>query len=190
MKEATSASAGGDLDTAIAKVKSALAEDPGIVEAHMLLGNFYRKAKRLDRAVEAYRAELETNAAAYRASFNLAKLLQKRGRAQEALSHFRATVEVEPQFGTGYLYLAKALLDAGDLAAAEEAARLGLARRPKPALAPLGHYILADVYNRLGRAADAAPEEAAGRRLERQGHPTDAHRTPQTSGEKRQAHRL
>ena len=32
---------------------------------------------------------------------------------------------------------------------------------------PLGHYVLADVYSRLGREADAAREAAAGQRAER-----------------------
>ena len=54
-----------------------------------------------------------------RAAFNAAKLLQKSGRSQEAVAHFRKAVEIEPTFGTGQLYLAKALLDAGDLGGAE-----------------------------------------------------------------------
>ena len=49
------------------------------------------------------------------------------GRPQDAITHFRAAVEKKPDFGTGYLYLAKALLDAGDLKGAEQAATRGLA---------------------------------------------------------------
>jgi predicted Zn-dependent protease len=103
---------------------------------------------------------------AYRASFNLGKLLLRSGRAREAAEAFRTTVEIRPQFGTGHLYLAKALLDAGDLAAAEEAAHRGLDLAPEPGVTPLGHFVLADVYSRLGRPREAEREAAAGRRLQ------------------------
>ena len=119
-----------------------------------------------DTAIESYEAELSTNPKAYRAAFNAAKLLQKTGRAAEAVAHFRKVVEIEPTFGTGQLYLAQALLDTGDLGGAEQWARAGLTNQPEPRMAPLGHYVLADVYERQGRAADARREVAAAKRLE------------------------
>ena len=73
-------------------------------------------------------------------------------------------VEIEPTFGTGQLYLAKALLDAGDFGGAEQWARAGLTNKPEPRLAPLGHYVLADVYERQGRAAEARREIEAAKR--------------------------
>jgi len=75
-------------------------------------------------------------------------------------------VEIEPTFGTGQLFLAKALLDAGDLAGAERWARAGLTNKPEPRMAPLGHYVLADVYERQGRTADARREVATAKRKE------------------------
>ena len=51
----------------------------------------------------------------YGAQFNLGKLLLKEGRLAEATARFRAAVEARPEFAEGYLYLAKALLDGGDL---------------------------------------------------------------------------
>ena len=69
-------------------------------------------------------------------------------------------------FGTGYLYLAKTLLDANDLTGAEQAAKRGLDSKPDPDMVPLGHYVLADVYSRLGREAEAARQIAAGKRAE------------------------
>jgi tetratricopeptide (TPR) repeat protein len=78
-------------------------------------------------------------------------------------------VEKNPEFGTGYLYLAKALLDTGDLKEAERAATKGLALKPDAGMVPLGHYVLADIYSRQGREVDAANHVAAGRRAERSG---------------------
>ena len=73
------------------------------------------------------------------------------GRTAEAAAPFRAAVDAKPEFGTGYLYLAKARLDAGDLGGAETGRHEGLALKPDAAMAPLGHYVLADVYSRQGR---------------------------------------
>jgi arylsulfatase A-like enzyme/Flp pilus assembly protein TadD len=150
-------------------LKAALEKKPGLETARFNLGLVYEETGRPEEAIAAYRAEVDTNAKAYRAAFNLAKLLQKAGRGEEAVKFFRKTVEVQPDFGTGHLYLAKALLDAGDLRGAEESARRGLASKPDPRLAPLGHYVLADVYNRLGRTADAERELAAAKKRQRGG---------------------
>jgi predicted negative regulator of RcsB-dependent stress response len=75
-------------------------------------------------------------------------------------------VEANPDFGSGYLYLAKARLDLGDLPGAEAAARKGMTLHPDAEIAPLGHYVLADVYSQRGQVKEAAREAAEGRRLE------------------------
>ena len=127
-----------------------------------------RSRARSSRRSPPTRRSWRTNPKAYRAAFNLAKLLQKTGAAARRRSrYFRKAVEIEPDFGTGQLYLAKALLDAGDLAGAEQWARSGSPSKPEPSMAPLGHYVLADVYNRKGRAIEADREVAAAKRLPR-----------------------
>jgi tetratricopeptide (TPR) repeat protein len=137
--------------------------------AHFDLGLVHEARGNLAAAAAEYEREIAVSPALYQPHFNLARLLAKSGQAQDALSHFRAAVAKKPDFGTGHLYLAKALLDAGDLKAAEQAAITGLASAPDPAMAPLGHYVLADVYSRLGRDADARHHVAAGQRAERGG---------------------
>ncbi|MGE0360593.1 MAG: sulfatase-like hydrolase/transferase [Vicinamibacterales bacterium] len=115
----------------------------------------------------AYEAEVAKNPKNYGAQFNLAKLLLREGRLPDATTRFQAAVEARPEFAEGYLYLAKALLDGGRLQAAETAAKAGLDKRPDPSIAPLGHYVLADVYSRMGRENEAAREVARARALER-----------------------
>jgi len=145
-------------DEAEVALKAALEKKPGLALARFDLGLVYEGKGQVDKAIESYQAELSTNPKAYRAAFNAAKLMQKSGRGGEAVALFRKVAEIEPTFGTGQLYLAKALLDAGDLAGAEQWARAGLKNTPEPRMAPLGHYVLADVYERQGRAADARRE--------------------------------
>jgi choline-sulfatase len=120
-------------------------------------------------AAEAYAAELRRDPKAHRAAFNLGKLMLRAGRAREGVERFRASVEAQPTFGTGYLYLAKALYEAGELGAAEQAARRGLASSPEPGTAPLGHLVLADVYTRQGRTAEARREVQAAKRARTRG---------------------
>jgi len=118
-------------------------------------------------AIAEYERELQTEPKAFRAAFNLGRLLLKSGRPADAAVRLKAAVEANPSFGTGQLYLAKALFDQGDLAGAEAAARAGLANSPEPAVAPLGHYVLADVHTRRGQTEAAGRELAAARKLER-----------------------
>jgi tetratricopeptide (TPR) repeat protein len=115
----------------------------------------------------AYEAEVGANPKNYGAQFNLGRLLAKEGRTAEAARRFRASIEARPEFAEGHLYLAKALLDLGDLQAAEQAAKQGLSLNPERTIAPLGHFVLADIYSRMGRENEAAREVTRARALER-----------------------
>jgi len=154
-------------DEAEKSLRRALEKKPDLATANFNLGLVHEERGETDAAIAAYEAELARHEKAHRAAFNLAKLLQKKGRLAEALAQYRKVVELQPDFGTGQLYLAKALLDSGDLAGAAEWARKGLAANPEPRMAPLGHYVLADVLNRQGRETEARREVAAAERLQR-----------------------
>jgi choline-sulfatase len=154
-------------DEAEKALQQALAKKPNLSTARFNLGLVYEARRQPQQAIAAYEGELADNPKAYRAAFNLARLLQSAGRHDEAIRRFRQAVDLQVDFGTGQLYLAKALLDAGDLAGAEQWARKGLDANPDARIAPLGHFVLADVYNRQGRTADAQREVARARRLQR-----------------------
>ena len=145
----------------------ALQEKPVPPAAHYDLALVYEARGEPLKAMAEYEAQLASDPGAYRAHFNLAKLLAASGRREESARHFEQAVTANPSFSSGYLYLAKARLDLGDLPGAEAAALKGNSLGADAAIAPLGHYVLADVYNRLGRQQDAAREAAAGRRLEK-----------------------
>jgi arylsulfatase A-like enzyme/Tfp pilus assembly protein PilF len=156
-------------DEAEKNLRDALRLKPDLSMAHYDLAVLAEKRNDNARAVEEYRAEIRANPSVYQAHFNLAKLLSRAGQTSEAVDHFRAAVDANPAFASGYLYLAKGLLDAGDLKASEAAALKGLAADPEPAVRPLGHYVLADIYTRTGREREAAKQVALGRRLEKGG---------------------
>jgi tetratricopeptide (TPR) repeat protein len=134
--------------------------------AHYDLGLIREARGEPAKAIGEYESEIARNSKIYQAHFNLAKLLAAGGRSAEAAAHFQRSVEANPEFGGGYLYLAKARLDMGDLDGAEASAKKGMTLRPDAAIAALGHYVLADVYSRRGRTKDAEREAAEGRKLE------------------------
>ena len=130
------------------------------------LGLIFEARGDATKAIAEYEAEIARNGKTYQAHFNLAKLLASAGRRADALRHFQQAVDASPDFGSGYLYLAKARLDTGDLDGAETAAHRGLALKYDASIAPLAHYVLADVYSRRGRTTDAEREAAEGHRQE------------------------
>jgi Tfp pilus assembly protein PilF len=93
-------------------------------------------------------------------------MLRERGDRQGYLAELRTSVERAPKFGASYFYLAREQLNAGDLKGALDLARKGLEEDPRSPVSPLGHYVLADVYNRQGRSGDADAEVAKARKLE------------------------
>ncbi|MFQ5789091.1 MAG: tetratricopeptide repeat protein, partial [Acidobacteriota bacterium] len=109
---------------------------------------------------------LELFPKSFRTHFNMAKLDGKMGHPKEMIEHLKKSIELNPKFVVGYLYLANAYLEQGNLQQAMELAKKGIELGPEPSLAPFGHYILADVYKRLGRSRDAAREMAVAQRLQ------------------------
>ena len=78
---------------------------------------------------------------------------------------YRQAIAINADFGEGYFYLAKLLLDQGQrFDEAVALAKKGLEVAPKSSYAPLGHYVLADLYSRMGRPADAAAEAKRAKR--------------------------
>ena len=113
-----------------------------------------------------------------RARFNLAQLAAAAGRRGRLPGRAaRVHREGARSSGPAFFFLAREELRAGRLDAAAELARKGLEVDKGSPVAPLGHYVLADVYNRQGKrgggggrggegAADrvrAAPRPGGGR---------------------------
>jgi len=117
-----------------------------------------------------YREELARFADNGRARFNLAQLLRERGDRAGYLEELRACTEKAAEFGPAFFFLAREELSAGRLEAAAELARRGLEVDRSSEVAPLGHYVLADVYGRQGRSADASAEVKKAREIEARLH--------------------
>lgn len=163
-----------EYDRAESEVQQALKMNPELPTAHYNLALIREERNDLPGAIGSYLEELKNAPRSFMAHFNLAKLYGKTGQPRQMIEHFHKSIEINERFAVGYLYLAKAHLDAGDLDQALTFAKKGIALGPEPSMAPFGHLILVDTYNRLGRFEEAARELAVAERLMM---PTPAHQS-------------
>lgn len=155
----------GDVDAAEREIRAALTEKPGLPLAHFNLALAAERRGNLPAAIEEYRTEIDRHPRSYKAQFNLGKAYERLGNTSEQRAAYRAAIDSNPDFAEGHLFLAKLDLDLGQLDDVERLARRGIALNPDGALAPLGHFVVADAYTRLGRTGDAARERQLGQRL-------------------------
>jgi tetratricopeptide (TPR) repeat protein len=160
----------GDPDRALREIETALREKPDVRLAHFNRALIHESRGDLAAARDEYLAEIRRFPASYKAYFNLGKVYEQLGDRAKQSEAYRNAIAQNPGFAEGYFYLAKLYLDEGS--ALDEAARLarkGLEVGPQSPIAPLGHYVLADVYSRQGQPARAAEEAERGRALEARG---------------------
>ena len=158
----------GDLQRAEQEIRAALAEKEDVKLAHFNLALVAEQRGDWRTAAAEYQKEIDMHADAYKAAFNLAKLREQLGDVAGQEAAYRKAIELNPRFAEGYFYLAKLYLDQGNrLDEAAALAQRGLAIGPRSEYAPLGHYVLADVYSRQGRFAESGREAELGKRKER-----------------------
>ncbi len=156
----------GDLDEAERLVRRGLELEDDLRSSRFNLARILESRGRTEEAEKLYRDELALYADNGRARFNLAQIARQRGDRATFLAELRESTEKAPEFGPSFFFLAREELGAGRLDEAAELARKGLAVDKASRLAPLGHYVLADVYNRQGKPAEARDEVAKARRIE------------------------
>ncbi len=172
----------GDLARAEQEIRAALAQKADVALAHFNLALIAEERGDLRTAEAEYQKEIETQATAFKAAFNLAKLREQKGDQAGQEAAYRKAIELNPRFAEGYFYLAKLYLDQGRrMDEAIALAQRGLEVGPRSAYAPLGHYVLADIYSRMGRTAESRREADRGREKERL-RPVPAEGRPRPDG--------
>jgi tetratricopeptide (TPR) repeat protein len=157
----------GDSATAERLIREALAAKSDLRLAHFNLALVAEQRGDLPGAEREYFEELKLHPENYMAAFNLFRLYERVGDKEGQIGALKQSIESNPKFPEGHFFLAKAYLDMGtNLVEAAELAKKGLQLAPQSEFAPLGHYVLADIYNRQGRRYDAERELQLGRALE------------------------
>lgn len=135
-----------------ASFRKALQLNPKINMAHFNLAQLFDLEKNMEAAQREYVLELEVSPKNFKAAFNLGRIYVGQGKVDQGIAQLENVIKLAPDFPLGYLFLAQARLEQGaDLKKTEELAQTALSMKVDPEYRPLGHYILADVYNRQGK---------------------------------------
>ncbi|MDD8020736.1 MAG: sulfatase-like hydrolase/transferase [Acidobacteriota bacterium] len=125
--------------------------NPALLNLRYNLAQLREKQNRLDEATELYQQEIADSPNHFKALFNLARLYRLGHREEEELEVLRQALKAEPSFPLTYFYLARIYLNQGrNLNEAISLTRKGLELKPDKKNLPLGYFLLADLYNRLG----------------------------------------
>ena len=157
-----------DLPSAEKHIASGLAINPKLTNINYNRAELLEKQDRLQEAAEAYRMELENSPFHFKAAFNLSRLCRMTGQLADEEKYLRLSMDINPDFPLCYFYLARIYLNSGrDL---EEAIRLtnrGIELRPETKDLPLGYFLLADLYSRLGDTPRSSEYARKGQELAR-----------------------
>ncbi len=135
-------------------LRKAMGLNPKLQNVHYNLAQLHEKKGDLLQAVEEYKTELDNIPHNFRASFNLSRVYRLLGQEEEELQYLKKTIEMAPRFPLSYFYLGRIYLNRGQNF--EEAVLLvkkGIDLKPDKKDLPLGYFLLADLYNRLGNAS-------------------------------------
>jgi len=120
--------------------------------AHFNLALIHEAKGEFESAISEYKKEQETNPFNHNPDFNLGLLYTKAKKFDLAIKEFESCIEKNENFAEAYVFLAKTYLNKRmDLERAEEFALKGLSLEPNLEVSILAHFVLADVYNRLGK---------------------------------------
>jgi arylsulfatase A-like enzyme/Tfp pilus assembly protein PilF len=158
-------------DEAEKEIRTALEVEKSqpLLNAHFNLALIHEVRGEYDAAVEEYRNEQETAPYNYRPDFNLGLLRLKEKQLDAAEEEFRSCLSKNENFAPAYVFLAKVLMDEGkDLSEAAAFALKGLSLGLDRETEMLGHFVLADIYSRLGEAEKSGRHGETARRLQRQ----------------------
>ncbi|NTV80020.1 MAG: sulfatase-like hydrolase/transferase [Candidatus Aminicenantes bacterium] len=161
------------LEEAEAHLKAAAALYPRLTSLRYNQAQLFEKRNLYPEAAEFYIQEIQDSPKNFRALFNLSRVYRMMGREDDELATLKKTIEVEPDFPVAYFYMARIHLRRGqDYEGAIALVQKGIALKPVPSELPLGFFLLADLYNRVGdnarseeyaRKGQAAAEAAKAR---------------------------
>jgi tetratricopeptide (TPR) repeat protein len=154
-------------ELADAELKRALALDPRLPRASLLLGQTALFRGRLDEAIALFKRELEINPGDAMAFYRLGDAYTRQLKWDEALAALQKSVWINPYFSGPYILLGRTYMKKGDPAAAEGMLRQAIAYDPNNKAA---HYLLGQLLQQAGRAEEAKRELDIAERLQA---PTD-----------------
>jgi len=142
----------GETNAARRELERALAEDPGIVDAHQMLGRIAAQEGRWDGALVSFQRALALDPEHKASLFGLANAYRNLDRPQEALLGFERLLAVSPHDSKAALAAADLLVASGDLPRATALVEKAATGRDA---APIVANQLGELYAKQGRVAEA-----------------------------------
>lgn len=137
------------------EIKKALSSERSVplLNAHFNMALIHEARKEFDLAIQEYKKEQEISPYNPKPDFNLGLLYAQAGQIDKAIHQYKSCIEKNNEFASAYVFLAKALMDKGEnfnraINLTLKALDLGLNKRNTI----LAHFVLADIYNRLGKS--------------------------------------
>ena len=125
---------------------------PRLSTVHYNRAQVAEKRGRLAEAEAEYLKELEISPRHFRSMYNLSRLYREAGDPVKEREFLDKCLETDPRFPLTYFYLARIYLNRNErYEEAIDLAKKGIELKPEKSELPLGYFLLADLYNRLGR---------------------------------------
>jgi arylsulfatase A-like enzyme/predicted Zn-dependent protease len=156
----------GNLDEAENSLEKAADLNPQLRNLHYNLAQLYEERSDLQQAIKEYQEELENIPHNFRASFNLSRIYRILGQTEDELEYLKKTRIINPNFPLSYFYLARIYLNRGEnYDEAISLAKRGIELKPEEKDLPLGFFLLADLYNRIGDSVKSSEYARKGKEL-------------------------
>jgi arylsulfatase A-like enzyme/predicted Zn-dependent protease len=147
-------------------LKKAQEFNPTLRNLHYNWALLHEEKGDLIKAADAYKQELENIPHNFKACFNLSRVYRKLGDVLEEEKYLDKTLELNPNFPMSYFYLARIYMNRGErFNEAVSLVEKGIELKPVDKDLPLGYFLLADLYNRLGQLAKSEESLRKGKAL-------------------------
>jgi arylsulfatase A-like enzyme/tetratricopeptide (TPR) repeat protein len=136
--------------------------------AHFNLGLLHEARGQMELAIQEYKKEQETSPFNHKPDFNLGLLFSKAKELEKAIKEFESCIEKNEKFGNAHVFLAKAYMDTNrDLNQAASLAQKGIDLNLDQTTTILAHFVLADIYNRMGRHLESQQHVSRAKQLQK-----------------------
>jgi tetratricopeptide (TPR) repeat protein len=140
-----------DLASAEGHLREATRINPKLSNIRYNRAQIYEKQGRFREAEEQYLEELELSPKHFKAAYNLSRLYRRAGDEPKEYQYLERCLDIDPGFPLTYFYLARIYLNRGErYQDAVDLVKKGIELKPEESELPLGYFLLADLYNRLG----------------------------------------
>ncbi len=140
-----------DLPRAEECLRKAFEINPRLNNLHYFMAELADKRGRVADAEAEYLKQLEISPNHFKAMYNLARIYRQSGDTAKELDLLNKCLEADPRFPLTYFYLARIHLNRGErYQESIDLVKKGIELKPERAELPLGYFLLADLYNRIG----------------------------------------